>query len=134
MAALELILLLFAVSAVLRLVAERLMVPYAAILVVGGLLLAFVPGLPRVTLPPDVLFLVFIPPLLYAGSINFPLREIRREIGPIIRLSVVMVLVSTAAVAVVAHGPPRLRSGRSSLHPTPWRSFRSCARCAFRES
>ncbi len=104
MAALELILLLFAVSAVLRLVAERLMVPYAAILVVGGLLLAFVPGLPRVTLPPDVLFLVFIPPLLYAGSINFPLREIRREIGPIIRLSVVMVLVSTAAVAVVAHG------------------------------
>ena len=104
MAALELILLLFAVSAVLRLVAERLMVPYAAILVVGGLLLAFVPGLPRVTLPPDVLFLVFIPPLLYAGSINFPLREIRREIGPIVRLSVVMVLVSTAAVAVVAHG------------------------------
>ena len=104
MAALELILLLFAVSAVLRLVAERLMVPYAAVLVVGGLLLAFVPGLPRVTLPPDVLFLVFIPPLLYAGSINFPLREIRREIGPIVRLSVVMVLVSTAAVAVVAHG------------------------------
>ena len=104
MAALELILLLLAVSAVLRLVAERLMVPYAATLVVGGLLLAFVPGLPRVTLPPDVLFLVFIPPLLYAGSINFPLREIRRQIGPIVRLSVVMVLVSTAAVAVVAHG------------------------------
>ena len=108
MAALELILLLLAVSAVLRLVAERLMVPYAAILVVGGLLLAFVPGLPRVTLPPDVLFLVFIPPLLYAGSINFPLREIRRQIGPIVRLSVVMVLVSTAAVAVVAH----------TLHPS----------------
>ena len=92
----------------LRLVAERLMIPYAAILVVGGLLLAFVPGLPRVTLPPDVLFLVFIPPLLYAGSINFPLREIRRQIGPIVRLSVVMVLVSTAAVAVVAH----------ALHPS----------------
>ena len=108
MAALELILLLLAVSAVLRLVAERLMVPYAATLVVGGLLLAFVPGLPRVTLPPDVLFLVFIPPLLYAGSINFPLREIRRQIGPIVRLSVVMVLVSTAAVAVVAH----------ALHPS----------------
>jgi CPA1 family monovalent cation:H+ antiporter len=108
LAALELILLLLAVSAVLRLVAERLMVPYAAVLVVGGLLLAFVPGLPRITLPPDVLFLVFIPPLLYAGSINFPLREIRRQIGPIVRLSVVMVLVSTAAVAVVAH----------ALHPS----------------
>jgi CPA1 family monovalent cation:H+ antiporter len=103
MAALQLVLLLLAVSAGLRLVAERLTVPYAAVLVVGGLILALIPGLPRVTLPPDVLFLVFIPPLLYAGAISFPLRDFRREIGPILRLSVVMVLVSTAAVAVVAH-------------------------------
>jgi CPA1 family monovalent cation:H+ antiporter len=103
MGGLELVLLLLAVSAGLRLVAERLTVPYAAVLVVGGLLLALVPGLPRVTLPPEVLFLVFIPPLLYAGAISFPLRDFRREIGPILRLSVVMVLVSTAAVAVVAH-------------------------------
>jgi Na+/H+ antiporter len=108
LAGLELILLLLAVSAVLRLVAERLTIPYAAVLVVGGLLLALVPGLPRVELPPEVLFLVFIPPLLYAGAIAFPLRDFRREIGPIVRLSVVMVLVSTAAVAVVAH----------ALHPS----------------
>jgi CPA1 family monovalent cation:H+ antiporter len=103
MAALQLVLLLLAVSAGLRLVAERLTVPYAAVLVVGGLLLALVPGLPRVTLPPDVLFLIFIPPLLYSGAISFPLRDFRREIGAILRLSVVMVLVSTAAVALVAH-------------------------------
>jgi len=103
MAALELILLLLAVSAGLRLVAERLRVPYAAVLVVGGLLLAFIPELPHVTLPPEVLFLVFIPPLLYAGAISYPLRDFRREIGAILRLSVVLVLISTAAVAVVAH-------------------------------
>jgi CPA1 family monovalent cation:H+ antiporter len=103
MAGLELVLILLAVSAGLRLVAERLTVPYAAVLVVGGLLLAFIPGLPRVTLPPDILFLVFVPPLLYAGAISFPLRDFRRELGPILRLSVIMVLVSTAAVAVVAH-------------------------------
>ncbi|HEX3533352.1 MAG TPA: Na+/H+ antiporter [Gemmatimonadaceae bacterium] len=103
MAALELVLLLLAVSAGLRLVAERLRVPYAAILVVGGLILAFIPGLPQVTLPPEVLFLVFIPPLLYAGAITYPLRDFRREIGAILRLSVVLVLISTAAVAVVAH-------------------------------
>jgi len=103
MAGLELVLLLLAVSVGLRMVAERLSIPYAAILVVGGLLLAFIPGLPQVTLAPDVLFLVFIPPLLYAGAISFPLRDFWREIGPILRLSVIMVLVSTAAVAVVAH-------------------------------
>jgi monovalent cation/hydrogen antiporter len=100
---LELILLLLAVASVLRLLAERLYVPYAALLVVGGLLLALVPGLPRVELPPNVLFLVFVPPLLYAGSRRFPLRSFRRQFGPILRLAVVMVIVSTGAVAVVAH-------------------------------
>lgn len=103
MTGLELVLLLLAVAAGLRIVAERLKIPNATVLVVGGLLLAFIPGLPRITLPPDVLFLVFVPPLLYAGAIAFPLRDIRRELGAIVRLSVVMVLVSTAAVAVVAH-------------------------------
>ena len=103
MAGLELVLLLLAVSAGLRLVAERLTVPYAAILVVGGLLIALIPGLPRVTLPPDVLFLVFVPPLLYWGAVSFPLRDFRRQLGPILRLAVVLVLVSTAAVAIVAH-------------------------------
>lgn len=103
MAGLELVLLCLAVSAGLRLVAERLNVPYASVLVVGGLLLALAPGLPEVVLSPEVLFLIFIPPLLYAGAIAFPLRDLRRQLGPIFRLSVLMVLVSTAAVAVAAH-------------------------------
>jgi CPA1 family monovalent cation:H+ antiporter len=76
--------------------------------VVGGLILALIPGLPDVNLPPDVLFLIFIPPLLYAGAIQFPLRELRQQAGPILRLSVVMVLVTTLAVAAVAH----------ALHPS----------------
>jgi Na+/H+ antiporter len=103
MTGLELVLLCLTVAAALRILAERLKIPYAAILVVAGLLLAFIPGLPEVTLDPEVLFLLFIPPLLYAGAIVFPLREFQREIGPIVRLSVVMVLVSTVAVAIVAH-------------------------------
>lgn len=103
MAGLELVLLLLAVSVALRIVAERLTVPYSALLVVGGLLLALLPGLPRVELPPDVLFLVFVPPLLYWGAVGLPLRDFRRELGPITRLAVLMVLVSMTAVAVVAH-------------------------------
>src|SRR3954470_22289809 len=54
LAGLELVLLCLAVSAGLRSLAERLNVPYAAVLVVGGLLLALTPGTPQVTLPPDV--------------------------------------------------------------------------------
>jgi len=103
MAGLELVLLLLAVSAGLRIVADRLTIPYSALLVVGGLALAFMPNLPRVELAPDVLFIVFVPPLLYWGAISFPLRDFWHEFGPIIRLAVIMVLVSTAAVAVTAH-------------------------------
>ena len=103
MAGLELVLLLLAVSTGLRILAGRLGLPYSALLVVGGLMLAFVPNLPRVELSPDVLFLVFVPPLLYWGAASFPLRDFQRELGPILRLAILMVLVSVAAVAVVAH-------------------------------
>src|SRR5256885_13578611 len=103
MTGLDLVLLLLAVSAGLRILARRLAVPYAALLVVGGLLLAFMPNLPRVELSPDVLFLVFVPPLLYWGAVSFPLRDFRRELGPILRLAVIMVLVSMSAVAALAH-------------------------------
>ena len=102
MAGLELVLLLLAVSAGLRILADRLALPYSAILVVGGLILAATPNLPRVELAPDVLFLIFVPPLLYWGAVSFPLRDFRRQLGPILRLAVVMVLVSTAAVAALA--------------------------------
>ena len=103
MKALELILVLLAASAALRVLAERLTIPYAALLVVGGFLLALIPGLPRVTLPPEVLFLVFVPPLLYTGATMYPLRELKRQLAPILRLAVVMVIVSTFAVAAAAH-------------------------------
>ena len=103
MAGLELVLILLAVSAGLRIVAERVSVPFSALLVVGGLLLALTPGLPHVELSPDVLFVVFVPPLLYSGAVAFPLRDFRGQLGPIVRLSVLMVLASTAIVAVTAH-------------------------------
>jgi Na+/H+ antiporter len=101
--ALELILLLLAVSAGLRLVAERLRVPYPSVLVVGGVALAVTPGLPQVDLPPEILFLIFVPPLLYWAAVTYPLRDVRREAGPILRLAVVLVLVSMIAVAVTVH-------------------------------
>ncbi len=94
MSGVQLVLVLLVAAVALRMVAGRLRVPYAALLVLGGLLLAFVPGLPPVGLPPDVLFLVFIPPLLYSGSRLYPLRDVRRQLGPIVRLAVLMVAIS----------------------------------------
>jgi CPA1 family monovalent cation:H+ antiporter len=103
MSGLELILLMLAASTGLRIVAERVRVPYATLLVLGGLGLAAIPTLPRIATPPDVLFLVFVPPLLYSAAAAFPLRDFRRASGPILRLAVLMVLVTCVAVAVVIH-------------------------------
>ncbi|HWE23971.1 MAG TPA: Na+/H+ antiporter [Myxococcales bacterium] len=103
MAALQLILLLLAVGAGLRIAAERLKIPYSALLVVGGLALAFFPHLPRPDLSPEVIFIIFTPPLIYRGAASFPLRDLWHQMGPILHLAVLMVLVSTACVAVVAH-------------------------------
>ena len=103
MHALELVVLLLTVSAALRVVAGRLPVPYATLLVLGGLGLALVPNLPRIAIAPDLLFILFVPPLLYGGAMALPLRDFREALGPILRLAIGMVLVSVAAVAVAVH-------------------------------
>jgi len=99
----ELVVLLLAVSAALRLVARRLRVPHPVLLVLAGLALVFVPGLPRVEVDPDALFLLFIPPLLYWGALNTSLRDFRLHFWPIARFGTLVVLLTIVAVAVVAH-------------------------------
>ncbi len=103
MIALELILLLLAVSCVLQILARRWDVPHPVLLVLGGAVLALMPGLPRVPLNPELVFVVFVPPLLYLASFNTSFRDFTDQLWPIIRLGVVLVLVSIAAVAWTAH-------------------------------
>ena len=99
----ELVVILLAVSAALRLVARRLRVPHPVLLVLAGLALVFVPGLPRVEFEPDALFLVFVPPLLYWAALTSSVRDFRAQLWPIVRYGTLVVLLTMAAVAVVAH-------------------------------
>ncbi len=103
MKALELVLVLLAATAAISVLAERLVVPAPVLLVLGGTVLAFVPELPRPTLSPEVVFLVFIPPLLYWSAFNTSWRDFRRHLRSISLLSVGLVLVTMTAVAAVAH-------------------------------
>ena len=64
----ELVLILLAAAAALQIVAQRWQVPHPVLLVVGGAALALAPGLPTVTVHPEIAFLVFVPPLLYATA------------------------------------------------------------------
>jgi CPA1 family monovalent cation:H+ antiporter len=99
----EVILLLLVVSTVLAVVARRFAIPYPVVLVVGGLALGLVPGLPTIELEPDLVFILFLPPILFAAGYFTSLRALRLKAAPIALLAVGLVLFTTVAVAVVVH-------------------------------
>jgi Na+/H+ antiporter len=78
-------------------------VPYPIWLVLGGLVLGFVPGIPNVRLDPDLVLLIALPPLLYAAAFFSSLRDLRANARPISLLSIGLVLATTFGVAVIAH-------------------------------
>ncbi|HET8853524.1 MAG TPA: cation:proton antiporter, partial [Ktedonobacteraceae bacterium] len=88
---------------VLTTIATRLRVSYAVLLVLGGLVLGFIPGLPTIKLDPELLLFLFLPPLIYSSAWLTSWHEFRANLRPILLLSVGLVLVTTAAVAAVAH-------------------------------
>src|SRR5207249_4445764 len=98
MRALELTVVLLATSGLLQVLARRWEVPHPMLLVLGGTALAAVPGLPRVQIEPEVVFVTFVPPLLYWAAFTTSLREFTAELWPITRLGVVLVLVTIGVV------------------------------------
>jgi CPA1 family monovalent cation:H+ antiporter len=99
----ELVLGLLMVVAALVTLSSRFNLPYPILLVVGGLLLGFIPGLPRIQLAPDLIFLIFLPPLLYRDALTTSWRDFRADIRKISLLAVGLVLATTLGVGIVAH-------------------------------
>jgi CPA1 family monovalent cation:H+ antiporter len=83
--------------------ADLVAIPYPIVLVVGGLVIGLVPALPDLALDPDVVFLVFLPPLLHAAGFSTSPQELRAEKAALSWLAGALVLVTMGAVAVVAH-------------------------------
>jgi CPA1 family monovalent cation:H+ antiporter len=98
----EAVLVLLVAASALAFVAGRVGVPYALMLVIGGLALGFMPGLPRVTLQPDYVFVLFLPPLLYFAALQTSWRDFRANLRPITTLAFGLTLFTTAAVAAIA--------------------------------
>jgi Na+/H+ antiporter len=87
----------------LSILAGTVRVPYPILLVLGGLVLGFVPGVPPAELPPDLVLVLFLPPLLYQAAFFSSPRDLRANARTITLLAVGLVLVTMSAVAVVAH-------------------------------
>ena len=100
----ELVLISLLVSvAVLAAAARAIGIPYPIVLVLGGLVMGFVPGIPEVELDPELVLVVFLPPLLYSAAFFASLRDLRYDIRSISLLAIGLVIATACAVAVVAH-------------------------------
>jgi CPA1 family monovalent cation:H+ antiporter len=89
--------------ALLNAVANWCRIPYPIVLVVGGLFLGLIPGIPRIEIDPDLILLIFLPPLLYSNAFFADLQALRTDARTITLLSVGLVLATTVGVGVLAH-------------------------------
>jgi CPA1 family monovalent cation:H+ antiporter len=94
---------LLGVVALLAWAARAAGLPYPVVLVAGGLGIGYLPALPEITIDPDVVFLVFVPPLVHAAGYRTSPRRLREEAPCIALLAIGLVGLTIAAVAVVAH-------------------------------
>jgi Na+/H+ antiporter len=99
----ELVLLLLAVALGLELLARRLHLPPAAMLIVGGIMLAMVPGAPGIELDPDLVMVLFLPPLLMSDAYLTAWRDFRANLRIILQLAVGAVAFTTLVVGLVTH-------------------------------
>jgi NhaP-type Na+/H+ or K+/H+ antiporter len=123
--------LLLGVLVAVAVLAERLKTAPSILLVVAGIALALVPGLPRVERAPELVLLVILPPLIYTAGVQMSGREFRFNLRPIALLAVGCVVFTTCAVAPppmgcsAGHGAPPFSSVRSSHPRTSSRRWRS---------
>jgi monovalent cation/hydrogen antiporter len=99
----EIFLILLAVLAGTALLARRVNIAPAILLLLAGIALAFVPGMPTLELPPEVVLLLVLPPLIYSASVAMSWREFRHSLRPIILLAVGCVIFTAFAVAAATH-------------------------------
>src|SRR5207244_12192138 len=99
----QIFLILLAVLAGTALLARRVNIAPAILLLLAGIALAFVPGMPTVGLPPELVLLVFLPPLVYSASVAMSWRQFTSNLRPIILMSVGCVIFTAFAVATASH-------------------------------
>ena len=116
---LQTVILLLVAVIVLVTIARRVLIPYPIFLVLGGLVLSLVPNVPIVRLDSDIVFVIFLPPILWSAAYFTSLRDFRANLRSIGLLAIGLVVATTAAVAAVARLRPSAgcatrRSARSA--------------------
>jgi len=84
-------------------VADKVRVPYPILLIMAGIAVGFIPAIPDIELNPEIVFLIFLPPLLYDAAFNIQFNEFRTNINTIGTLAITLVFITASGIAVVAH-------------------------------
>jgi CPA1 family monovalent cation:H+ antiporter len=87
----------------LAMVARRIRIPYPILLTIGGVVLALIPGLPAIHLDPQLVFSLFLPPLIYPAAVYTSWRDFRANLRPILLLAIGLVLLTMTAIAYLFH-------------------------------
>src|SRR6266481_9004062 len=99
----ELILICLVAIGLLASVAQRIRIPYPILLTVGGVVLALIPGLPAIHLQPQLVFNLFLPPLIYPAALYTSWRDFRLNLRPILSLAILLVLLTMTVIAALFH-------------------------------
>lgn len=99
----ELVIAMFVAIIALHYIAHRLGLPPSVALLAGGAILAFLPGLPAITVDPELVLVIFLPPLLFDGAWSIAVERLRRHMLGIASLAIGAVFFTTAVIAVVVH-------------------------------
>jgi len=84
-------------------IADKIKLPYPILLIVAGISIGFIPGLPQVDINPEIIFLIFLPPLLYDAAFNISFKDFKTNLNTISTLAISLVFITACGIAVVAH-------------------------------
>jgi CPA1 family monovalent cation:H+ antiporter len=84
-------------------IAERMKIPVPVLLLLVGIVIGFVPSMPKIEINPEIIMLIFLPPLLYDAAFNISFKSFRTNINTIGTLAIGLVFLTTVGIAVVAH-------------------------------
>ncbi len=99
----SIVIFILAIMIGLSAIADKIKLPSPVLLIVAGITVGFIPAIPDVELNPDIVFLIFLPPLLYDAAFNIPFREFKANISTIGTLAISLVFITASGIAVAAH-------------------------------
>lgn len=99
----SIIIFILAITIGLSAVADKIKIPYPILLIIAGIGVGFIPSLNKLEIDPEIIYLIFLPPLLYDAAFNISFQSFKTNINTISTLAITLVFITAVGIAVIAH-------------------------------